>query len=60
VRKPKSAGVPARYLRLDASRHAADVEHHWIDGVTVPIYSLERTRADLVRYRRLLEARSDA
>ncbi|MBN9460865.1 MAG: type IV toxin-antitoxin system AbiEi family antitoxin domain-containing protein [Burkholderiales bacterium] len=50
--RPKLDYPPIRFVRFSDGRLAEDVERHAIDGVSVPIFGVARTIADLFRYRR--------
>ncbi len=50
--RPKLDYPPIRFVRFSEDRLAEDVERHVIDGVSVPIFGVARTIADLFRYRR--------
>ncbi|MCL4182061.1 MAG: type IV toxin-antitoxin system AbiEi family antitoxin domain-containing protein [Burkholderiaceae bacterium] len=50
--RPKLAYPAIRFARFSEDRLADDVERHVIDGVSVPIFGVARTVADLFRYRR--------
>lgn len=50
--RPRLSYPPARFVHLAQDRLAADVEQHLIEGVSVPIFGIARTLADLFRYRR--------
>jgi hypothetical protein len=56
VRKPKRAPVPMRFLRVSPGIFERDVELHSIYGFEVRAYSLPRTIADCLRFRRRLGA----
>lgn len=49
--RPRLAYPPVRFARFSDSRLHEDVGYHVIDGVTVPIFDVARTIADLFRYR---------
>lgn len=49
--RPKLAYPPVRFARFSDSRLHEDVGYHEIDGVSVPIFDVARTVADLFRYR---------
>lgn len=49
--RPKLIYPPVRFARFSDSRLREDVGHHVIDGVSVPIFGVARTIADLFRYR---------
>ena len=50
--RPRLSYPPARFVHLPQARLAADVEQHLIEGVSVPVFGVARTLADLFRYRR--------
>lgn len=50
--RPRAIYPPMRFARFDAARLKHDVERHVIDGVTVPVFGIARTIADLFRYRK--------
>lgn len=49
--KPRLAYPPVRLFWLSPLAHSAGVEEHLLDGVTVHIYSREKTIADCFKYR---------
>lgn len=49
--RPKLDYPPIRFARFSDDRLAEDVEQHVIDGVSVPVFGVARTIADLFRYR---------
>lgn len=49
--RPKFEYPPVRFARFSGPRLQLGVEHHLIDGVTVPIFGVAKTVADLFRYR---------
>ena len=49
--RPKFAYPPVRFARFSDARLREDLGHHVIDGVSVPIFGVARTIADLFRYR---------
>lgn len=42
---------PVRFARFSGPRLLLGVEHHLVDGVSVPIFGVAKTVADLFRYR---------
>lgn len=42
---------PVRFARFSGPRLLLGVEHHLVDGVSVPIFGVAKTIADLFRYR---------
>lgn len=50
--RPKLDGLPVRYVHYASERLYAHVEHHLIEGVSVPITEPARTIVDLFKYRR--------
>jgi len=50
--RPGFRNPPVRFVRFAGSRLHDGFEHHVIDGVAVPIFSVAKTIADLFRYRR--------
>lgn len=50
--RPKFEYPPVRFARFSGPRLQLGVENHLIDGVSVPIFGVARTVADLFRYRR--------
>lgn len=50
-RKPSLAYPPLQVVRFSDDRLGSDVEHHMIDGVSVPVTTVARTIIDLFRYR---------
>jgi predicted transcriptional regulator of viral defense system len=49
--KPRLAYPPVRLFWLSKPAHSAGAEEHLLDGVTVRIYSREKTIADCFKYR---------
>lgn len=49
--KPRLVYPPVRLFWLSRQAHAAGVEEHVLDGVTVRIYGREKTVADCFKYR---------
>ena len=52
--RPRIAYPPIRFARFSGLRLQQDVGHHVIDGVSVPIFGVAKTIADLFRYRHTL------
>lgn len=50
--RPRLKYPPMRFAHFPAQQLRAGVEHHHIEGVSVPIFSICKTIADLFRYRR--------
>jgi predicted transcriptional regulator of viral defense system len=50
--RPRLVYPPVRFARFADPRLGDDVTRHVIDGVSVPIFGVARTVADLFRYRR--------
>jgi len=50
-RQPKIEGVPLRVVRMATAPHTAGVEQHNIEGVTVPVFDIEKTVTDCFRFR---------
>lgn len=49
--RPKFEYPPVRFARFSGPRLQLGVENHLIDGVSVPIFGVAKTVADLFRYR---------
>ncbi len=49
--RPKFQYPPVRFARFSGPRLQLGVENHLIDGVSVPIFGVAKTIADLFRYR---------
>ena len=49
--RPNFTYPPARFARFSGSRLALDIGQHLIDGVSVPVFGVAKTIADLFRYR---------
>ena len=49
--RPNFTYPPARFARFSGSRLALGIGQHLIDGVSVPIFGVAKTIADLFRYR---------
>lgn len=50
--QPRRTYPPMRFAHYSAEQLKSGVERHRIDGVSVPIFSVSKTIADLFRYRR--------
>ncbi len=50
--QPRLAYPPMRFAHYSVEQLKSGVERHRIDGVSVPIFSVPKTIADLFRYRR--------
>lgn len=51
LRKPVRPPVPMRFVRIGPAAFAHDVERTTLEGVSVRVYSVERTVSDCVRWR---------
>lgn len=51
ARLPKEDLIPLRCVRFSGKAFTSGIEKHFIEGVEVSIYSLEKTIADLFKYR---------
>ena len=49
--RPNFTYPPARFARFSGSRLALGIDQHLIDGVSVPVFGVAKTIADLFRYR---------
>ena len=49
--RPSFTYPPARFARFSGSRLALGIGQHLIDGVSVPVFGVAKTIADLFRYR---------
>jgi len=49
--RPRFEYPPVRFARFAGDRLVQEVEHHVIDGVSVPIFGIAKTIADMYRYR---------
>lgn len=54
TRMPSLASPPVHAYKFSADAFKAGIEKHQIDGVTVKIYSVEKTLADCFKYRNKL------
>ena len=52
--RPRLKYPPMRFAHFSIKQLRAGIEHHTIEGVSVPIYSITKTIADLFRYRRIV------
>lgn len=50
--RPRIKYPPMRFARFSSEQMRAGVERHVIEGVSVPIFSVPKTLADVFRYRR--------
>ena len=50
--RPRLKYPPMRFAHFSVKQLRAGVEHHSIEGASVPIFSITKTIADLFRYRR--------
>jgi predicted transcriptional regulator of viral defense system len=50
--KPRLRYPPMRFAHFPIKQLRTRIEHHRIEGVSVPIFSITKTIADLFRYRR--------
>jgi predicted transcriptional regulator of viral defense system len=50
--RPRLQYPPMRFAHFSIKQLRARIEHHRIEGVSVPIFSITKTIADLFRYRR--------
>lgn len=50
--RPQLKYPPMRFARFPSKQLRSGVEHHTIEGVPVPIFSISKTVADVFRYRR--------
>lgn len=55
--RPRLMYPPMRFAHYPAEQLKRGVEHHRIDGVSVPIFSAAKTVADMFRYRRTVGLR---
>jgi predicted transcriptional regulator of viral defense system len=55
--RPRLTYPPMRFAHYPAEQLKRGVEHHRIDGVSVPIFSAAKTVADMFRYRRTVGLR---
>lgn len=49
--RPNFTYPPARFARFSGSRLTRGIDQHLIDGVSVPVFGVAKTIADLFRYR---------
>jgi predicted transcriptional regulator of viral defense system len=52
--RPRLKYPPMRFAHFSIKQLRAGIEHHSIEGVSVPIFSITKTIADLFRYRRIV------
>lgn len=52
--RPRLNYPPMRFAHFSITQLRAGIEHHSIEGVSVPIFSITKTIADLFRYRRIV------
>jgi len=50
--RPRLTYPPMRFAHFPSNQLRSGVEHHTIERVTVPIFSISKTVADMFRYRR--------
>lgn len=50
--RPRLKYPPMRFAHFPPKQMRSGVEHHTIEGVSVPIFSISKTVADIFRYRR--------
>ena len=50
--RPRLKYPPMRFAHFPSKQLRSGVEHHTIEGVSVPIFSIGKTVADIFRYRR--------
>lgn len=50
-RTPSIDTVSVRIVRFSGKALTEGIEHHWIDGVEVPVYSVAKTVADCFKFR---------
>lgn len=55
--RPQAAYPPMRFVHYPTTQLAAGVERHHIDGVSVAIFSVAKTLADMFRHRRTVGLR---
>jgi len=55
--RPRLTYPPMRFAHYSAEQLKRGVEHHRIDGVSVPVFSAAKTVADMFRYRRTVGLR---
>jgi predicted transcriptional regulator of viral defense system len=56
TRWPRIDHPPVKRIRMSRAAHRHGIEHHRLDGVSVPIYSIAKTVADGFKYRRRIGA----
>ena len=52
---PKLSYPPVHYVRLGPKYFKAGIEHHMISGVSVPIYGIAKSLADIFRHPKLID-----
>jgi predicted transcriptional regulator of viral defense system len=52
--RPRLKYPPMRFAHFPIKQLRAGVEHHMIEGTSVPVFSVAKTIADLFRYRRIV------
>ncbi|WP_040308395.1 type IV toxin-antitoxin system AbiEi family antitoxin domain-containing protein [Asticcacaulis biprosthecium] len=52
---PKVSYPPVHFVRLGANYLNQGIEHHMISGVSVPIYGVAKTLADIFRHPKLID-----
>jgi predicted transcriptional regulator of viral defense system len=52
--RPRLKYPPMRFGHFSTKQLRVGIEHHSIEGVSVPIFSITKTIADLFRYRRIV------
>ena len=52
--RPRRKYPPMRFAHFSIKQLRSGIEHHSIEGVTVAIFSITKTIADLFRYRRIV------
>lgn len=51
ARRPQTAPIPTRVVYMSGEAFRLGVEHHQIDGVSVPVFTLAKTVADCFKFR---------
>jgi predicted transcriptional regulator of viral defense system len=52
--RPRLRYPPMRFAHFSIKQLRAGIEHHSIEGASVPVFSITKTIADLFRYRRIV------
>jgi predicted transcriptional regulator of viral defense system len=52
--RPRLKYPPMRFAHFSIKQLGVGIEHHSIEGASVPIFSIAKTIADLFRYRRIV------